>query len=437
MNTMNRRSRCWLALVIALSLASCNSKVDTPDTSNTPDVSNTPNSPNSPESAFEAIRHTVDDVIRPGYRENTVRANISLTKTNLLTMLPPIEEYPLQVDERDTSEQESVEIFTSSEKSGEGRDGLFVELANAFNGEQKKLSDGRHAAISIRSMPSGLGASFILSGQSVPDAYSPSNLLWGQMLEADGVELTQLAEVTAPNTAGIVFRKDKSDRILTDGQLDVSRLLTSVTSGDFAMGYTNPFQSSTGLNFLITVLDEFSGGDETQLLSPDVASAFEAFQAGVPFVAQNTLQMRDAAQGSGVLDAMVMEHQTWTNVNNMGDYRFVPFGIRHDSPLYATREADEAELEVLAMFAEYIEERREQVDRFGFGQLADYRSSWALEDGSLIARAQGLWKERKSGGRPIAAVFVADVSGSMEGVRLQKMQEALLQSADLISAVSS
>lgn len=416
MNMIIRSRRCWLALLVASSLVGCNETVD------------------APESAFDKIRQMVDEDIKPDYRENTVRANISLTETNLLTMLPSLDDYPMQVNERDTPQQESVEIFTSSEKSGQGRDGLFIKLATDFNREQQKLADGRNAAIAIRSMPSGLGASFILSGQYVPDAYSPSSLLWGQMIDASGVDLTMLAEVTAPNTAGIVYKQDKADRILIDGKLDVSRLLTSVTSGDFAMGYTDPFQSSTGLNFLLTVLDEFSGGDETQLLSPDVASAFEAFQAGVPFVAQNTLQMRDAAQGSGVLDAMVMEHQTWTNVSNMSDYSFVPFGVRHDSPLYATQEADEAEREVLAMFVEFIQARSEQVGQYGFGELADYRSSWELENGSLITRAQRLWKERKSGGRPIAAVFVADVSGSMEGTRLRKLQEALLQSADLISA---
>ena len=412
-----RRLAPVLAAATAVALLSaCGAKVD------------------SPERAREVILETVDEDIRPTFRENTYRANITLTKTNLLSMLPELEESPIVFGPPDSDRVESVEIFTSSEKSGEGRDGFYVELARAFNEEGATLSDGRRAAVRIRRIASGLGAQFILSGRYVPDAFSPSNTLWGQMLVADGAELDTVAEVTAPNTAGVIVRKSRLEEITTDGALDVGKLLTLVTNGEFAMGYTNPYQSSTGLNFLLTVLDAFADGDEAAMLSPDVASAFEAFQAGVPFVAQTTLQMRDAAQGSGVLDAMVMERQSWANVTGMSDYAFVPFGVRHDSPLYATREADAGEREVLALFAAFAESQQAAVDRFGFGLDPDYASAYAIEDGSVAARAQGLWKEKKSGGRPIAAVFVADVSGSMEGTRLKNLQRALIESSDLISA---
>ena len=386
------------------------------------------------ESARAAILETVDDDVRPSFRENTYRANISLTKTNLLSMLPELDEYPIVIGPPDGRNVESVEIFTSSEKSGEGRDGFYVELARAFNDAGVTLEDGRRAAVRVRRIASGLGAQFILSGRYVPDAFSPSNTLWGEMLRADRVELDTVADATAPNTAGVIVKKSRVDEIVTDDALDIGKLLTLVTNGEFAMGYTNPYQSSTGLNFLLTVLESFAGGDEAAMLSPDVASAFEAFQAGVPFVAQTTLQMRDAAQGSGVLDAMVMERQSWANVTGMGEDTFVPFGVRHDSPLYATREADDGEREVLERFAAFAAEQGGALDRFGFGLDPDYESAWMIGDGSVIARAQTLWKEKKSGGRPIAAVFVADVSGSMEGSRLENLQRALIESADLISA---
>jgi Ca-activated chloride channel family protein len=388
----------------------------------------------SPESARAAIIEAVDEEVRPTYRENQFRANISLTKTNLLSMLPELSEYPIVIGRPDSASVESVEIFTSSEKAGQGRDGFYVELAKTFNDANITLDNGKRASIAIRRIASGLGAQFILSGRYVPDAFSPSNLLWGDMLSADGVELDVIADVTAPNTAGVIVRKSRVDEITTDGDLDIAKLLTVVTDGKFAMGYTNPYQSSTGLNFLLTILDAFADGDEGAMLSPDVASAFEAFQAGVPFVAQTTLQMRDAAQGSGVLDGMVMERQSWENVTGMSDYVFVPFGVRHDSPLYATREADEDEREVLQAFAEFIGQQQSVVQRFGFGVDRDYESAYAISDGSVIARSQTLWKEKKSGGRPIAAVFVADVSGSMDGSRLKNLKTALIESSDLISA---
>jgi len=238
------------------------------------------------------------------------------------------------------------------------------------------------------------------------------------MLRAAGIDVQTIAEVTAPNTAGIIVKKSKADLITTNGQLDVPKLLTNVSNGSFSMGYTN----RTGLNFLLTVLNAFSDGDESQMLSPDVASAFEAFQLGVPFVA------------SGVLDALVMEHQSWVNVTGMKGYQFIPFGVRHDSPLYATPEADKAEREVLALFAEFIKQQQAVVERFGFGKNSDYDSAYNIEDASLLAQAQTIWKQKKSGGRPIAAIFVADVSGSMEGSRMKNLKRALIESSDLISA---
>ncbi len=389
---------------------------------------------NDAASAAEKINGLVADTVKPSYVENQYRANISLTQTNLLSMLPDLAEYPIIIGERDSSAVESVEIFTSSEKAGRGRDGFYVELADAFNQQRYQLENGKRASIAIRKIASGLGAQFMLANRYIPDAFSPSNSLWGSMLDAAGIEVDVIASRTAPNTAGIVVKKSKFDEITTDGKLDVSKLLTNVSNGSFAMGYTNPYQSSTGLNFLLTILKSFADGDESQMLSPDVASAFEVFQAGVPFVAQTTLQMRDAAQGSGVLDAMVMEHQSWVNVTGMKDYRFVPFGIRHDSPLFATPEANDAEREVLKLFAQFIEKQQNVVDNFGFGNNPDYTDAYQIQDNTIIAQAQKIWKQKKSGGRPIAAMFVADISGSMEGSRIRNLQTALIESADLISA---
>ncbi|OMH33780.1 VWA domain-containing protein [Motiliproteus sp. MSK22-1] len=383
------------------------------------------------------LEKLVDEQILPTRKENQFRANIQLSRTNLLSMLPDIKEYPMSLAARDSSSVEAVEIFTSSEKAGKDRDGFYIAMADRFNRQNITISNGKQAMVGIRKIASGLGAQFILAHQNVPDAYSPSNFLWGKMLSAQGIELTTIAEVTAPNTAGIVVRKSKTDMVTSNGALDVQKLLTEVTSGTFAMGYTNPYQSSTGLNFLLMILDSFAGGDESQLLSPDVASAFEAFQLGVPFVAQNTLQMRDAAVGSGVLDALVMEHQSWVNVTGMGDYQFIPFGVRHDSPLYATAEADEAEREVLKLFAKFVKDNQASIKQYGFAQQPNYKSSYDIDNGSVILNAQKLWKDKKSGGKPVAAVFVADVSGSMDGTRIKNLKKALIESSDLISSGNS
>lgn len=396
-----------------------------------------PGSIESKDDAIQQLGDVVNKHIPFSQKENTYRANIQLTQTNLLSILPSISEYPMTLDVRDSARIEAVEIFTSSEKAGQQRDGFYLEMADRFNREQVQLGNGKTAQIAIRKIASGLGAQFILAQRYVPDAFSPSNHLWGDMLSAQGMAVEQIAAVTAPNTAGVIVRKSKKNEITTNNALDVQKLLNAVTSGSFSMGYTNPYQSSTGLNFLLTILNEFAEGNENEFLAPDVASAFEAFQQGVPFVAQTTLQMRDAAVNSGVLDALVMEHQSWVNVKGMGDYEFIPFGVRHDSPLYATQEADASEREALKLFAQFIKNNQARTRDYGFGQNPDYSSSYTLDNGATILGAQKIWKDKKSGGRPIAAMFVADVSGSMDGTRLKNLKRALIESSDLISSTNS
>ncbi len=83
----------------------------------------------SQESAEAHIKNLVENSVQPTYQENQVRANIQLTKTNLLAMLPDLDEYPLSMNAGDDARTEVVEIFTSSEKAGQGRDGFYLEMA--------------------------------------------------------------------------------------------------------------------------------------------------------------------------------------------------------------------------------------------------------------------------------------------------------------------
>ncbi len=392
-----------------------------------------PSSDMSKEDAYSEIKK-FEKGVNPSFKENNVRANIKLSKTNLLSMLPDLNDYPIRGNQTDSTQVEVVEVFTSSEKAGNDRDGLFVDMAEQFNRMGKTTSGGKRSYIAIRKIASGLGAQFIISQNYIPDAFSPSNNLWGEMLNANGIETETIAEATAKNVAGIVVKKSKVDMITENGKLDMSKLLTVVSSGDFAMGYTNPYQSSTGLNFLMTVLNAFSDGDETQMLSPDVASSFETFQGGVPYVAQTTMQMRDETGNSGVLDGYVMEKQSYINLKGMSDYQYIPFGVRHDSPLYATPEADASEREVLKQFAQFLKTKDSELKDYGFDQTPEYKSAYKIKDSNIIGAAQKLWKQRKSGGKPIAAIFVADVSGSMEGIRIKNLKRALIDSSDLISS---
>lgn len=107
----------------------------------------------------------------------------------------------------------------------------------------------------------------MMANRYVPEAYTPSNYLWGMLLWC---KRRQSRYHCCPNCSECGWdcsQKDKIDQITTNGKLDIAKLLTNVSNGSFAMGYTNSYQSSTGLNFLLNVLNAFAQGDESQMLS--------------------------------------------------------------------------------------------------------------------------------------------------------------------------
>ncbi|WP_239616537.1 vWA domain-containing protein [Cohnella mopanensis] len=352
-----------------------------------------------------------------------VKGQIDLDPVDVADSLPDISKFPIAVD--NTTDQ-FVEIFSSTEKSGTGVDGWLTEVATEFNNAKVEV-EGKAVSVKIRNIASGTAADYIKSGKYVPDAYTPSNELWGEMVKASGVKTQLVSSRLVGNVPGIVIAKAKYDALVDKyGSVNVKTVTEAIANNEFSMGYTDPFASSTGLNFLVTALNTF---DSTNILGDKAVQGFEKFQANVPFIASTTIQMRDAAK-SGMLDGFVLEYQTYANAADLkSGYVFTPFGVRHDSPLYALGDLPQAKLDIIKKFADFVgQEKYQKLAREnGFNQLEDYKSELAVVDGNLISSAQKLWKEKKNGNKPIAAVFVADVSGSMDGEPLNRLKESLLK----------
>lgn len=363
----------------------------------------------------------------------TRRARVPVgARADLKASLPDIEQFPVTVDGRGVA----LELFVSTEKSGSGTDGWLNEVAAEFNRSGPRLADGRPMSIRVRKIASGTGYEFIASGKYVPDGFSPSNHLWVEMARAHDVPMTAVRERLVGNVAGIVMRTEVAARVRERyGDLTLPSVIDAVVQGDLVMGYTDPFASSTGLNFLVTVLARFAADDPQQLLSAPVVSAFESFQRGVPFVALTTLQMRESVQNDGSLDAFVMEYQTYARTAELASgYEFIPFGLRHDNPLYLVGEPTAERREGLELFARFAEQPRYTAlaDEYGFNVGPAHQPGYQMPPGAMLLQAQRLWKEKKDGGRPVMAVFLVDVSGSMRGTRLQQLQRALAAGAEFI-----
>lgn len=355
------------------------------------------------------------------------KAQVEIGSSSLADELPDISKYPLSVTGNGDI---NIEIFSSTEKSSKGTDGWLNEIAENFNDENYEI-DGYDISVSIRPVASGLSVDYISSGKYVPQAYTPSNELWGEMVEADGVDIHLIDDRLVSNTAGILINKDTYSEVESKyGSVSINTVIQATVDGTIAMGYTNPYASSTGLNFLVSALNCF---DSTDMLSASSVEAFVEFQANVPFVAYTTLQMREAAE-SGALDAFILESQTVYNDPSLKNYKFVPFGVEHNNPIYSLGTLSNTEQEVLLKFVEYCKNDKSQkiADKYGFNQDFGYSSNIPEISGASLISAQKLWKEEKDAGKPVIAVFVADTSGSMDGEPIAQLKKSLINASQYI-----
>jgi len=351
--------------------------------------------------------------------------NADLTGVSLSASLPDISLYPYVVE---PTTADYIEIFSSPEKAGASYESWLVDVADSFNKGGATVG-GSPVSVGIRNISSGLGVDYIVSGKHVPDIFAPSTELWGDMLVYKGAKVSLAEKSIAGNVAGIVLSKKKNDELTNKyGSINSKVIVEAVLNGELVMGYTNPFASSTGLNFLLTTLYTMDSNDPLS----DVSTAeLQKFQDNIPYVAYNTMQMKESAK-SGSLDGFVLEYQTFVNSPDIrSDYVFTPFGVRHDQPVYEVGELSATKKEISRQFIDYCltPEMQKLASDKGFNGMGNYVYEFAKADGATISGAQQLWKKEKSGTRDLTAVFVADISGSMDGEPLIKLKESLSSAA--------
>ena len=342
-----------------------------------------------------------------------VKGTVTLDTPDLYDELPEIDKYPLSVE---GSGDVDIEIFTSGEKAGKDNDSWLIDVASSFNSSEAKTSDGKTVSMSVRSVPSGTAADYIISGKYLPDLYTPSNTLFGEYAISNNGSLELYADRLVGNTAGILVKKDS-------GYTTADEVIKAVQDNKITMGYTNPQTSATGLNLLLTLLQ---GGDDN----------FTKFNANIPYVAYTTQQMRDSAS-NGTLDAMLSEYQAYINDNNLTSmYDFIAFGVRHDNPVYICNKSGKtaAELEGVKLVVDYCksDEMQKIAAQKGFNANDDYTSAEEFS-GAQVTQGLKTYKKTKDNGKDIIAVFVADCSGSMDGDPMNQLKNSLTNGAQYIN----
>ncbi len=324
------------------------------------------------------------------------------------------------------------EIWSSPEKAGKGDDGWLCEMAEAFNDQGNDLN-GKKVSIQVRNVNSGQMVDYIATGAAMPDGISTSSMFWINMLESKGVEMKVISERLVGNTVGMVFKNDKYKSFIDKyGDMDVKSIVDAAVAGDYVIGYTNPYASTGGMNWLIATLQRY---DPDNPLSDEAVEGFKQFQMNVPFVALTTIQMREAAS-NGTLDGFVMEYQSYQKDPDLKkNYTFTPYGYRHDNPLAALGSVSEEKLQILEMFAEFCESENAQrrATEYGFNAMDDYAYELPMVDGATLVSAQKIYKENKDNGQNVVAVFIVDVSGSMRGDPMSQVKYGLVNSMKYIN----
>ena len=309
--------------------------------------------------------------------------DFSSDNDDLIAVLPDISEYPFIVN---PATDDFLTIYASPEKEN-----WLIDIAEKFNRSGVTV-DEKPVSVGIRSIQSGLGADFISSGKYKPDIFAPSSELYGDMLAGKGVKINMLEKRTAGNVAGIVLSKKKYDALGSPNAKDV---IDRIVNGGLEIGYTNPTSNSEGLNFLITILYTF---DKENPLGDTAVSQLRKFQDKIPYVAYDAVQLKESALG-GSLDGFVSDYQAYINSPELkSSYTFIPFGVRHDQPVYEIGDLSGLKKQIAAKFVDYCKtpESQKAATDNGFNGQEDYVYSLAKPDGITVLQAQEPGKKKKT-----------------------------------------
>ncbi len=349
--------------------------------------------------------------------------------------LPSISNYPLDIK---GDGEIDVEIFVPYEDNSSKVREYIVYIAKAFNSEDFGgfRVNGKTVSVSVRSLEANLAEEYILNGTYCPDGYIAQNELYGIWMKENGIEVSMVHNRTARNTMGIVIRETEYKKLAEKyGEVTIATIVKAINDGELSIGYLNPTNNPTGLNFVVSMLSYF---DASNPMSMEATTDFANFQNAVTSVFYSTSQMKSAVE-AGAIDAFVMEHQAF-EMDESFETRFVftPFGVRHDNPLYAVGNVTDEELQVLELFGNFFEDSEvihQSTDgMFGFKLYGDdYVSSVGEYSGNMLSEILSFWKTEKSSGKQIAVIFIADISGSMSGKKLSALKDSLRNAKNYIS----
>lgn len=327
----------------------------------------------------------------------------------------------------------NLEIAGATEMTSESApDDWLNVVAKTFNKENHEIN-GKTISVTVRQITSGEVVTYMMANAYQPQLFLPSAYPWASMLESSGIGMVKLSDKLVGNTAGILMKDKTYDEFIKKyKEATLDNVINASIEGDVTFAYPNPYTSTTGLNGIGGILSAFN---KTDPLSNESATKLLEYQKTAPPVAYTTAVLRNQA-AKGVIDTMLMEEQAYINTPELKNYKYIPFGIRHDHPLYTFDYCTSEQQEAAKLFTDYClnDENQKLAKEKGFNHHDDYQSQDYGLSGSDWVNAQKIWKENKNGGKPIIAVFVADTSASMDGEPINNLKSSLISASSYINS---
>ena len=358
----------------------------------------------------------------------SVQRGSSVSADEQIAVLPDISEYPFVVNPTTDS---FITIYSSTEKANEDENSWLRKVAEEFNNSNFELN-GVPVSVGVRAIPSSVACDYITTEKYIPDLYIPSSDIYGKIIKDKEIKFSTESDSLVNNVSGIIISKKVKDEINSKYKAsDVDTIIKSVVDGESIIGYTNPLSNEDGLNFVLTILNVF---DEQNPLSNKAVEKLKAYQDKIPYVSYDIYQLEESIQ-IGTIDGFASNYLTYYSIPELrNNYEFVPFGIAQNQPVYTIGEISEVKSAIAKEFVNYCKktDMQKNADSLGYNKYSDYSYKGYNYSGNDILEVQSIWKKEKNGSSDLTAVFVADMSGSMEGSPLLKLKASLNRASTFI-----
>jgi len=338
-----------------------------------------------------------------------------------------------------------------------------------FNDARAKTAANKPVYVQFTSEDSGRAIAGIASGQITPAVWIPDDLVWADLLAAEGgIGFQSDCVSIAESPLVIAMWRPVAEALGWPGRelgwLDIGSLAADPSAwqyysgGQFGptlrLGHTHPGLSGTGTSTLLAVVQaaqsKTSAVTVAEIQQPIVQASVGAFEGAVAWFSSSTASLGEAMRERGInfLGAAIMYESTAVHYGDTypGVVPIYPFEGTYLAtfPACINDQLDDSLQEGARIFRDYLLDidaqelamengfrpvntqvvLGEPLDEAHGVDLQQPRSIFDIPSVEAIYAVQELWQEAR---KDVNLVMLLDVSGSMLGGKLRAVQESAVQ----------